>query len=95
MPASATAPRFIHELARPLPGISPYERVGVAAEWVRVSPYRCVPVLSGGILVGLVTEESLAEYLRQAPDGPSRRAWLEAEIEETVLTPTAALSPPA
>lgn len=80
-------------LARPLPGVSPQERVGVAAEWVRVSPYRCVPVLSGGILLGLVTERSLAAYLCQAPDGPERRRWLEAPVEGTVLAPTAALHP--
>ena len=99
MSAFATAPHtpptspLVHELARPLPGVSPYERVGVAAEWVRVSPYRCVPVLSGGILVGLVTEESLATYLHRAPDGPERRRWLEALVEDTVMTPTSALSP--
>ena len=65
----------------------------MAAEWLRVSPYHCVPVLSGGILVGLVTEASLTTYLRQAPDGPERRHWLEALVEDTVLVPTAALSP--
>ncbi len=76
-----------------MPGISPYERVGAAAEWVRVSPYRCVPVVSGGILIGLVTEASLATYLHSAPTGPKRRHWLEAQVESTVLVPTGALSP--
>ena len=93
MTASATAPRFVHELARPQPGLAPTERVGVAAEWVRVSPYRCVPVLSGGVLLGLVTDASLTRYLLAAPEGPERRRWLEAPVEDTVLIPTAALSP--
>ena len=93
MTASATAPRFVHELARPQPGLAPTERVGVAAEWVRVSPYRCIPVVSGGILVGLVTDASLTHYLLAAPEGPERRRWLEAPVEDTVLIPTAALSP--
>ncbi|WP_309712391.1 DUF1385 domain-containing protein [Armatimonas sp.] len=92
-PSTPHASPLVHELARPLPGISPYERVGVAAEWVRVSPYRCVPVVSGGILLGLVTEESLATYLHSAPDSPERRHWLEAQVEGTVLVPTSALSP--
>lgn len=80
-------------LARALPGVALTERVGTAAEWVRVSPYRCVPVLSGGILVGLITEQSLAAYLQRAPAGPERRRWLEAQVEETVMVPTAALHP--
>lgn len=92
-PPFPPAPRFLHELARSQPGLSPQERVGVAAEWLRVSPYRCIPVLSGGILLGLVTESSLTTYLRQAPEGPERRRWLEEAIEDTVLTDTAALSP--
>jgi Protein of unknown function (DUF1385) len=93
MPSLATADSTVHLLARPLPGISTRERVGAAAEWVRVSPYRSVAVLSGGILVGLVTERSLAAYLAQAPAGPERHHWLEAPVEETVMVPTAALHP--
>ncbi len=93
MSASATAPRFVHELSRPQQGIASTECVGVAAEWVRVSPYRCVPVLSSGILLGLVTDASLTRYLMAAPDGPERRRWLEAPIEDTVLVSTASLSP--
>lgn len=93
MSASATESGPIHSLARPLPGLALGERVGVAAEWVRVSPYRAVPVLSGEILVGMVTERSVAEYLLRFPEGPARQSCLEHEIAETVMVPTAALHP--
>lgn len=59
----------------------------MAAELLRLSPYRCVPVVEQGKLVGLVTEATLTAFLLPAPeDSSERRAWLERPLG-TVLEP--------
>lgn len=76
------------------PVLTREERVGVAAELLRVSPYRCVPVVAHGQLLGLITEASLASFLMEAPDRPEeRRHWLETRVEKILVPVTVTVLP--
>lgn len=94
MPPSANTSPTVRAVLRMPPALAREERVGVAAEFLRVSPYRCVPVLAQGQLLGLITEASLTAFLLDAPDTPDeRRHWLEARVEQVLVPVVAALTP--
>lgn len=94
MSSPATALLQVRDLVRTPPFLPVDERVGTAAELLRVSPYRCVPVVSYSRLVGLVTDASLTQFLLDAPSDPlERRRWLEASVEQVTVPLVAAVSP--
>jgi CBS domain-containing protein len=70
---------------RRVPAIAPQDRIAVAIEMVKSSPYRAVPVIGGnGTFIGMVTEASLSRRLLAAATPESRARVREAAVTEVM-----------
>ncbi|MFN3652482.1 MAG: DUF1385 domain-containing protein [Armatimonadota bacterium] len=81
--------RTIGLLAVRTPSLHPSDSVGKAAELLRASTVKAVPVAADGRLVGLVTPESISELLAQPELPPDRARVGDLAFESYVVLPEA------
>src|SRR5687767_13050502 len=98
-PAAEMDPR-VAVVARQTQAASPQTRIGMAAEMLRMGPYRAVPVVevgpvadglsvvpSAARLVGLVTEGTILNALFAAGDPEARARVREMPVSEIMVPP--------
>ncbi|MES2459230.1 MAG: DUF1385 domain-containing protein [Armatimonadota bacterium] len=82
LPAAAPLDLVASQVMRRVPAVAPQERVAVAIEMVKASPYRAVPVIGGnGRLVGMVTEAGLSRSLLAASTAEDRARVRESAVD--------------
>lgn len=98
-------PRVAH-VARPTQAASPQTRIGVAAEMLRMGPYRALPVVESGPLgdglsvvpsaarlVGLVTEGAIINAFFAAGDPEARARVREMPVSDIMVSPSRWVTP--